>query len=151
MLSRDYIFKLKSAYKSFCLFWWRMGLSQTKIRLARLFSGAVILVFLLSMVLPPPAVRAEGKLLKIIIPAQVKVSGEEFFLRDVARILGGNHQEVSRAAGISLGNAPRSARIRWLYRSYVEYVLERSGWQKKDYLLEMPAKVKIIGASQELT
>src|SRR5690554_2129645 len=135
MLSRNFNHKLNSIHK----------------RLIRLFFGRVVLVFLLLMFLSPQAVRTEGKLLKIIIPTQVRVSGEEFFLRDVARILGGDHQEVSRAAGISLGNAPRSAQIRWLYRSYVEYVLERSGWQKKDYRLEMPAKVKIIGASQKLT
>jgi flagella basal body P-ring formation protein FlgA len=88
---------------------------------------------------------------RIIIPTQVEVGGEEVFLRDIARIQGAGSQGLSSLAGISLGRAPRSGQARWLYRSYVEYILERSGWQKDAYYLEMPAKTKILRASQEIS
>lgn len=88
---------------------------------------------------------------KIIIPAQVEVRGEEILLRDIARIQGEKNQSLSNLARISLGRAPRSGQARWLYRSYVEYVLERSGWPEHAYDLEMPAKTKVLGASQEIS
>ena len=93
---------------------------------------------------------AGGNGVKIIIPAQVEVRGEEILLRDIARIQGEKSQGFSNLAGISLGRAPRSGQARWLYRSYVEYVLERSGWSENAYYLEMPAKTKVLGASQEI-
>ncbi|HHU51965.1 MAG TPA: flagellar basal body P-ring formation protein FlgA [Firmicutes bacterium] len=119
--------------------------------LNRTLTLVVSVLCLAAFFLPGRGLQAGGNGVKIIIPAQVEVRGEEILLWDIARIQGKKSQDLSNLARISLGRAPRSGQARWLYRSYVEYVLERSGWPEHVYDLEMPAKTKVLGASQEVS
>lgn len=88
---------------------------------------------------------------RIIVVPETEVAGEEYCLGDVAQLEGGDPAILAELAGISLGPAPRAGNFRWLYRSYLELALQRAGWPAGTYLLEMPSRVKIYGASQKIT
>lgn len=91
---------------------------------------------------------AQGTSVLITFPQEVEAGGEELYLAEVAVIKGAATEESEQLKMITLGTVPRPGTARWLYRSYVEYVLRRSGWPAGTYKLIMPAKVKIYGASQ---
>ena len=115
-------------------------------------TGKSLFVFFLVLLLAVPAFSREtGNPVRIVIPAQVEAAGEEYFLGDIARLQGGLPEVRSGLAGLSLGRPPYAGTSRWLYRSYLELVLQRSGYAPGSYSLEMPDQVKVYGAAQKLT
>ena len=115
-------------------------------------TGKTLSVFILVLLLAAPAFsRATGDPVRILIPAQVEAAGEEYFLGDIALLQGGSPEIRSGLAGLSLGRPPYAGTSRWLYRSYLELLLQRSGYPAGSYTLEMPDQVKVCGAAQKLT
>ncbi|NLY89387.1 MAG: flagellar basal body P-ring formation protein FlgA [Firmicutes bacterium] len=111
-----------------------------------------LFIFILVLLLAAPAFSREtGKPVRIVVPAEVEAAGEEYFLGDIALLQGGSPEIRSGLAGLSLGRPPYAGTSRWLYRSYLELVLQRSGYAARSYTLEMPSQVKVYGAAQKLT
>lgn len=114
----------------------------------RIFKFSFPVLLLLFSVIP---VFSHDNQIRIIVSPEVEVEGEEYFLGDIAILEGGAPGILGELAGISLGPAPRAGNFRWLYQSYLELSLQRAGWPAGTYLLEMPSRVKIYGASQKIT
>ena len=86
----------------------------------------------------------------ITVPAAIEVETDKIYLGQIALLEGvppGLREQLNQ---IYLGPAPRYAETTWLYRSNVQYALDRSGLSGK-YDLQMPSKVKITRACQLLT
>lgn len=115
-------------------------------------AGKSILVFLLVLLSASPAFsRENANPVCIVVPAEVEVAGEEYFLGEVAFLQGGSPEVRSGLAGLSLGRPPYAGTYRWLYRSYLELFLQRSEYPAGSYVLQMPSRVKVYGAAQKLT
>lgn len=115
-------------------------------------TGKGLFVFFLVLLFAAPAFSREtGNQIRIVVPAEVEAAGEEYFLGDIALLQGGSPEIRSGLAGLSLGRPPYAGTYRWLYRSYLELVLQRSGYAAGSYSLEMPSQVKVCGAAQKLT
>lgn len=115
-------------------------------------TGKGLFVFLLVLLCAAPAFSREaGNPVRIVLPAEVEAAGEEYFLGDIALLQGGSPEIRSGLARLSLGRPPYAGTSRWLYRSYLELLLQRSGYAAGSYSLEMPSQVKVYGAAQKLT
>ena len=115
-------------------------------------TGKGLFVFLVVLLCVAPAFSREaGSPVRIVLPAEVEVAGEEYFLGDIAFLQGGSPEIRSGLARLSLGRPPYAGTSRWLYRSYLELLLQRSGYAAGSYSLEMPSQVKVCGATQKLT
>ena len=85
----------------------------------------------------------------ITLPPAVEVEGDELYLGQLAEIKAAPNLQA-KLDRITLGRAPRFGETVWLYRTNVVYALDRSQLGS-NYILEMPAKVKVTRAGQLLT
>ena len=86
----------------------------------------------------------------ITVPAEIEVAAEKVYLGQIALLEGVPPGVREQLDQIYLGPAPRYAETTWLYRTNLQYALDRSGFSGK-YELQMPAKVKVTRAGQPLT
>lgn len=110
-----------------------------------------VLFFVLSILLTVQLVEAqEQPEITISLLPEIEIEGTEIYLGQVAEIKGAVPSILEKIKQIYLGQAPRYAEKTWLYKTNIQYALDRSGIPGV-FVLEMPAKVKITRTGQILT